>query len=423
MVRWLLAIIGVAAVAGVAIFSGRQTGLPVDVATAETASIREYVEEQAKTRLPEIYEITMPLEGRVLPISLREGDPVKEGDIVARLDDRDLETEWIEQDNTIKRYAANLDQIDLTIQQAEHTVEASQAKYDFAEGIFSRTKSLVDANSASLVKLEQDELQMTGSALDLRKEKLNKSIYVLLKGVVELMRETDLAKRTKIERDRQRTIVRSPVSGVVLTKHVSNETVMAAGSLLLEIGDPDQLQVESELLTQDVAKVQIGDPVDIEGPAIGAAPVTGHVARIYPQGFTKVSSLGVEQQRVIVVIDFDDGVLGQLAEQGRQLGVDYRVHVKIYTDQAENAVTIPRAAIFRGPEGQWQVFRVRDDRIAELTNVAVGLRNDFRVQIVGGIRAGERVIVAPDSTLKTGTPVRFESEPAAQPAPASVNLP
>jgi HlyD family secretion protein len=130
--------------------------------------------------------------------------------------------------------------------------------------------------------------------------------------------------------------------------------------------------------------------------------VPGVVAKIYPQGFTKVSSLGVEQQRVTVIVDFGEGVLQELADAGRQLGVDYRVRVKIYTDVTENALVIPRAALFRSAAGAWQVFVVRDNK-AMLTDVKVGLRNDFAVEILEGIVDDEPVIVAPDSTLETGT--------------------
>ncbi len=402
MTRWLWIVIGLVVIGLGTIYVVTPKGVPVDVGIVQRGLIREFIEEQAKTRLPDVHEIAMPLEGRILPITLEEGDRIEEGQVVARMDVRDLETTLIERSNTAKSYEKNLQQLEIAIEQAEQTVKAQQAKYDFAERVFSRTRSLAEKNSVSIEELEEDELQMTESAIELRKEQLNKNIYVLMRGVIELMWETDVAKQAQAERDRDRAVIRSPVAGVVLSKEISNERVLAAGSVLLTVGDPEQLQVEADILTQDVVKIQRGDAVDIEGPAIGPKPVTGRVAKVYPQGFTKISSLGVEQQRVTVVIDFDSSVLSQLAQRGSTLGVDYRVRVKVYTDRKENALVIPRAALFRNAGGNWQVFAVSQGR-AVRTDVEIGLRNDSQVEIVGGLAEGDQVILAPDSSLTSGT--------------------
>ena len=402
MTRWLWIVIGLVVIGLGTIYVVTPKGVPVDVGIVQRGLIREFIEEQAKTRLPDVHEIAMPLEGRILPITLEEGDRIEEGQVVARMDVRNLETTLIERSNTAKSYEKNLQQLEIAIEQAEQTVKAQQAKYDFAERVFSRTRSLAEKNSVSIEELEEDELQMTESAIELRKEQLNKNIYVLMRGVIELMWETDVAKQAQAERDRDRAVIRSPVAGVVLSKEISNERVLAAGSVLLTVGDPEQLQVEADMLTQDVVKIQRGDAVDIEGPAIGPKPVAGRVAKVYPQGFTKISSLGVEQQRVTVVIDFDSSVLSQLAQRGSTLGVDYRVRVKVYTDRKENALVIPRAALFRNAGGNWQVFAVSQGR-AVRTDVEIGLRNDSQVEIVGGLAEGDQVILAPDSSLTSGT--------------------
>jgi HlyD family secretion protein len=414
MWRWIWVVLAVVAVGGVTVWGISPKGVPVDVAVARRQEIREYVEEQAKTRLPDLYRITMPLEGRVQPISLDEGDRVTQGQIVARLDPRDLQTDAVERANTVAQYEKSLQQLDLAIEQAEQTVLASQAKYDFAEREFSRSKSLRGQNTVSQSELEADELRMTESKLDLRKEQLNKSIYVIMRSIVELMRETDVAKSAKAQRDLERTEIRSPVDGIVLSKEVSNEQVLSAGSLLLVIGDLRQLQVEAEILTQDVVRIQVGNAVDIEGPAIGPGPVAGRVLQVYPQGFTKVSSLGVEQQRVLVIVGFEPDVIEQLQQAGWTLGLDYRVRVRIYTGQKEDVVTIPRAALFRNAEGNWQAFVVRDGK-AKRVDVTIGLRNDFDVEILQGIDVGEPVIIAPDAALQDDAPVEMQVAGVANP--------
>lgn len=382
-------------------------GMPVETHVATNELIREYVEEEAKTRLPDIVRITMPLQGRILPIEVREGDWVEANQIVARMDPSDLETELIERTNTVVRYDKNLQQIALAIEQAEQTVKSSQAKYDFAERVFSRTKALASRSSTSQTELERDELQLTQAALDLRKEQLNKSMYEIMRGVVELMQASDRAQQEKAIRDRQRAEIRSPSAGVVLNAVVVNERVLAAGETLMEIGDLSQMEIEAEILTQDVAKIEVGDPVEIEGIVVSDQPVLGQVAQIYPQGFTKVSSLGVEQQRVKVIIRFANGEWNELVPAGRPIGVDYRVRVKIETARKEQALVVPRVSVFRSADGQWQLFRIEDNR-ALLTNVTLGLSNDFQAEIIDGLSPGARVVVAPESSLTSGMPVTFD---------------
>lgn len=133
-------------------------------------------------------------------------------------------------------------------------------------------------------------------------------------------------------------------------------------------------------------------------------PLTGRVSRIEPRGFTKVSSLGVEQQRVLVIVDFDPDVLEQFAADGYTLGVGYRLQVRVITDTHENAVVVPRSALFRGTGDRWQVFVVHGNR-ARLADVRIGLLNDHEVEIVGGISANDIVVIAPETDLLDGARV------------------
>ncbi|NIP87315.1 MAG: hypothetical protein GTO03_17880, partial [Planctomycetales bacterium] len=169
------------------------------------------------------------------------------------------------------------------------------------------------------------------------------------------------------------------------------------------------LEVEAEVLSQDVVEVQVGNEVEIYGPAIGEPPARGVVTRIYPAGFTKISSLGVEQQRVMVIMKMNETDLQRVIEQ-RGLGVDYRVRVRIYTRQVARGLTLPRSALFRTPHGEWQVFVVRDGR-ARRVMLTVGLMNDSIVQVVQGLEEGETVVLAPESGLTDGQRVASQNEP------------
>jgi HlyD family secretion protein len=217
-----------------------------------------------------------------------------------------------------------------------------------------------------------------------------------------LKKERDEAhvKLEQVERDQIRANMLSPVDGVVLERVESNERHLEAGTVLVRIGDMSQLEVEAEVLSQDVVNVKPGHRAEIYGPAVGSAPVAVTVDRVFPAGFTKVSSLGVEQQRVRVILRFDSQSLERLRTE-RQLGADYRVRVRIFTAGKQDAVIIPRSALFRSPAGDWQVFAIRGSRAA-LVTVKVGLMNDERVEVVEGIEDGEDVILAPETSLDEG---------------------
>jgi HlyD family secretion protein len=189
---------------------------------------------------------------------------------------------------------------------------------------------------------------------------------------------------------------------------VTNERFLNAGSPLLEIGRLEDLEVEADILSLDVVSAKKGDRVEIYGPAIGKIPARGTVERIYPAGFTKVSSLGVEQQRVKVLVRFDRADLQRLrAEQA--LGVGYRVRVRIITAEKSRALVIPRSAMFRGTDGSWQVYVVRGGR-AVIAKVTIGMINDEQAEVLDGLAAEEPVIRSPESSLIDGQRVVVERE-------------
>ena len=375
----------------------------VQSAQAERKSIQSYVEERAKTRLPEIYRITMPLQGRILPITLKEGDRVSAGQVVARMDTDDLETELLDKTNQVQQVLKSIEGFDNAIRQLALTVAASRAKVDYAKLRQQRLSKLSEGNSRVTTKtdLEQAELDLITSRIDLQKDRLDEVNYTIARTAMELYRQTQESNREKAHRDRQRGEITSPVNGIVLHRNESNERVLAPGEVLLELGSLEALEIEADVLSQEVVRIEIGDRVDVEGAAVNVQPVAGFITRIFPRGFTKISSLGVEQQRVKVLIGFADGVLGQLKQNGRQLGADYRVRVRIHTQEKEDAIVIPRSALFRGTGGQWQVFVIREQQ-ARLADVEIGLANDFEVEITSGVAAGDRVVIAPESTLSDG---------------------
>jgi HlyD family secretion protein len=191
--------------------------------------------------------------------------------------------------------------------------------------------------------------------------------------------------------------LRSPVDGIVLRVLQESEAPVAAGAPLIEIGNPNQLEIVIDLLSTDAVKVQPGFRALISGWG-GNATLGGHVRLVEPAGFTKVSALGVEEQRVNVLIDFDEA-----HSDARALGDGYRVEVSIITWQREHVLKVPTSALFRTGE-VWSVFAVRDGRAAQ-TTVQLGRRSAIEAELLSGLTDGDQIIVHPGDTVEDGVAV------------------
>lgn len=443
--KWLFILVVVGLLVGGAVYSGMTAATVVELAPASRADIREFVDEQAVTRVPLTHLITMPYDGRVEAIELAEGAPVKRDQVVARVVPLDLQLTVDEAQASIDRLNASIresgdktvesttfqqslkyvESMIATVQAAEARVESGKAKLDFANNDLGRLRSLRETGSTSIEQLQAAEMRQVSAAADYRQDQLiQKSLESILAAttlvptvVKQYMDRKDLSvavlenEKTQAEvrlkqneRDRARGEMKSPVDGVVLERLETNERRVSPGTVLLKIGRPEDLEVEADVLSQDVGRVKLGDLVEIYGPAVGPKPALGNVSRIYPAGFTKVSSLGVEQQRVKVIVRFSEQELARLRQE-QDLGIGYRVRVRIFTAKQDGALTVPRSALFRGPQNNWQLFVVRDGK-ARLVDVTVGLMNDERVEITAGVSEGEQVVPAPESTLVDGTRVR-----------------
>lgn len=447
MRRWgiltLLVVVIVVSAIAAAMF---RPGVPVQLADVRRNEIREYIDERGKTRVPRVYRVTTPQSGRVEEIALQEGSVVKTGQVVARFVSEDLENTVDEARAVVERLAAAIAENDdvsveniVALQATQfvnsmtNTVEAAKAQMDssakrseFAETNLGRIQRLQKSGARTEDDLDRATLQYWEGQLGFRQNTLTveamKSIraatallpqmvqdYIsrkgLTRGVLEAQKSEAEARLRQVLTQRERGTMKSPVDGVILHRNVVNEQQLSAGTELLTIGRLDRLEVEADVLSQDVVQVENGDLVEIYGPAVGRGlgkGVPGRIHRIYPAGFTKVSSLGVEQQRVKVVVRFDEATSSELRQ--RDVGVDYRVRVRIFTQIRPDALVVPRSALFRSPDGGWQLFVAQGKR-AMLHSVSVGLMNDATVEITEGLDEGQQVILAPDTKLSHGSRV------------------
>lgn len=453
MNRWLIigmiALLTLAAGIWWSLWGG--SGEKVQAARAANKPLREFVDEEGKTRLPTVHMVTMPFTGKIERIELKEGDKVETGRLVAQVSKKDLDDAVAEAKAAVERLDASIAENrdnsveNNSLQQAKYFVEsmastvaaaharltAGEERMRFSESHLGRLFETARATSEdrkeaaqlsfveSKVEYQQDKLihaavQAIESATKLLPDMITSYIdrKSLSRAVLEKQKEEAEARLRQMVTRSERGIMTSPISGVVLKRPESSERFISAGELLLTLGDLNELEVEADFLSQDVVRMKAGDNVEVYGPAMGGAlgrGVAGVVDRISRAGFTKLSSLGVEQQRVTVVIRFkqsgEESLVERLKkERNIELGVDFRVRVRVFTQTKENALVIPRSAILRGPDGGWQAFAVVNGR-AELRNIELGLMNDDEVEVIKGISKDELVILAPESRLVVGTKV------------------
>jgi HlyD family secretion protein len=449
MRRWVIAILLIGAVLMAAIWAAYvNSGIPVQAFRVQRGEVREFVDERGKTRLPTVHRITAPQAGRIQAITLEEGEAVSQGQVVAQFIGADLDNEVAEAQAVVDRLDAAIRENDdvavenslalqakqfvtsmsKTVGSAEAQMSASEKRAAYAETNLGRVRELERANARTEDELDQATLQYWEGQLGFRQDQLiveaMKSIqaatallpqmvsdYIsrknLSRAVLEKQKSEAEARLRQADLRRERGTMVSPIDGVVLKRLVQNEQHLAAGTELLWLGQLAQLEVEADILSQEVVRVTPGDEVEVYGPAVGAGlsqGVKGTVHKIFPAGFTKVSSLGVEQQRVRVIVQFEPDVIQQLLQ--RDIGVDYRVRVRIFTASADSTLLVPRSALFRGPDGGWQLFVIRG-RKAVLQPVEVGLMNDAVAQVRDGVAEGDLVALAPETRLTHGARVKL----------------
>ncbi|MBN2447708.1 MAG: efflux RND transporter periplasmic adaptor subunit [Phycisphaerae bacterium] len=435
---WLIVALVVIVIAILAAWEMTKPDAVAEVIQPRVAAIRAYVEELAVTELPQDYLVAMPIDGRLEPITLREGDAVKQGDVIARLDTADL-ADQVEQarqriavletklestsDDRLEEHAltesrATVKAINETVAAAEKKRDAYVAVHDFAVTEYERIKGVYAQQAAAQREISAAEMEMRKAEAELQSEVFNLAALKTIAAVAPIGPQfiADYIDRKKFElreyerqlaeakaalniseRNLARAEITSPIDGVVLERHQTRRQVLPAGTPLLTVGSLDGLEVVAEVLTERATRFEPGDLVEVYGEAIPDGPIRGTVSRVYPAGFKKISSLGVEQQRVKVAI--------KLEQRPERLGVAYRVQVRIIYDEAVDALTLPRTALFRASNGQWQVMLVDAGR-TRLQAVSVGLMNDDQAQVLDGLTAESQVVARPSREVEAGMSVR-----------------
>ncbi len=357
----------------------------VDVAPVVRGPLQVTIDDEGEARVRDRYVISAPIAGRLTRLTLRAGDAVAPGAVVARL-------ELLPLDERSRAQAEGRLESTLDAQRAA-TALVSQARAAVAQAQrdLQRAERLARDQIASVEAREKAEL-----AVQLRTKELDTADFraQAAEHDVEASRAALIATSPGAGRASRALAIRSPVSGRVLRVPEASARVVAAGEPLIEIGDPTKLEITADLLSSEAAKVQPGNTILIEDWG-GDRPLSARLRTVEPSAFTKVSALGIEEQRV--------NVIGDLLDPPPSLGDRYRVRVRVVTWEADQVLKVPWSALFRAGDA-WQVFVVADGRVRART-VAVGHQGAFETEVLSGVTEGDLVVRHPTDQVRDGVRV------------------
>jgi HlyD family secretion protein len=384
-------------VAALVVWALMPAPISVDVATAKRRPFSQTVDEQAKTRIRDHYAVNAPLSGEIDRISLREGDSVAAGDVIARLHPAlpallDSRTELELRRRVEAARAAR--------QAAEARVARGRVAMRLAELEVERSRKLAQSHLVPAAKLETDELTLAMTSQELESAKAD--AHVAQHDIDIAGAALTRAHEAGHAGGNTEWPLVAPIGGRVLRVQQKSAGTVSIGTPLLELGDAANLEVVIEMLTTEAPQVAAGTTVRLDNWG-GPAPLSGRVRRVEPWGFTKVSALGVEEQRVNVLVDITSPRSAWLP-----LGEGYRLDAKIEVYRREQALLVPTGALFRSGE-RWLVFTVTPKERARATPVSIGHRNEQFAEVLAGLKAGDHVIVYPADTVHDGVRVRRQT--------------
>jgi HlyD family secretion protein len=395
--RIFLAVLGIALLGGLAM-AFRPQPVMVEIAEVTRGPFEQVIEDDGKTRVRERYVVSAPLAGKLQRITLKAGDAVAAGMVLAAIDPSSpaLLDARTERELTERVGAAEASRL-----RAAATVERARAALDQSRSDLERSRKLAAQGFISAAQLEQAELETQISTRELEAARYAgqaaaHDVAVARAALLQVRDET--AGKPAGKPSGWRWEVRTPVAGQVLKVMQESESIVAVGAPLLEVGQPAELEVVVDVLSTDAVQIKPGALARLLRWGRAEA-LEGRVRRVEPAAFTKISALGVEEQRVNVVIDLTSPV-----EAWQSLGDGYKVDASIIVARQENAIKVPVSALFRDGE-QWAVFTVASGKAARRA-VQLGRRGGMEAVVEKGLQPGEKVIVHPGDTVKDGRRVK-----------------
>ena len=375
--RWRWALLIAALLIGGLIYSLWPEAVAVDTETVSRGEMSVGITDDGVTRADELYVVSAPVTGYLSRIELEPGDTVVRGALITRMTGRPSSPLDQRTRDEIRGALA-------AAQAAEAGANASylqsQRDLERAEAIFER----------GFLPKAQLEAARTRVATDRSARQQARADVARLRAMLT---------NPSGEGSGGNVSVRAPASGQVFSVINESEGVIAEGTPLVTVGNPDTIEVVVDLLSREAVRVKPGNRVAITQWG-GPDPLIGYVERIEPFGRLRISALGIEEQRVNVIIHFDEGS----ASQGARLGHGYQIDATIELWRDEDTLRVPIGSLFRGPDGEWQVFVVENGR-ARLATVELGQINDEHAQLLSGLDEDATVIINPGGMIEDGTRV------------------
>lgn len=388
----------------------RPRPVEVDVAPVARGAFEMSVEEDGETRIRDPYLITAPLVGRLVRVELEPGDRISAGQVIASIDpgepglldaraEAETEARVLAFEAAHRRALSQLEKAKAEEVKAARYYERDQLREQKGE-----IAAPMVEDAEHVLRIARSEVSAAESAVDIAKYELDQAQAALLHSR-NLRNDAGGARQFEI---------RSPINGVVLRRFQESSTLVPAAEAILEVGDPEDLEIRIDVLSEDAVKIHPGNRILIEHWG-GPQALEGLVRRVDPSAFTKVSALGVDEQRVWVYGDFagkdekaDAANPGEARRSGEMLlGDGYRIEARIIVSREEDVLKVPSGALFRDREpGKWAAYRVMGG-VAELTSVERGGDNGVETRVRSGLDAGDVVILHPGDRIRPGTSVRM----------------
>ncbi len=373
----------------------------VDLVTVARGEILVTVDEDGKTRIREKYVVSAPLSGRLLRIGLDAGDSVTTGEtLLATIEPRAPE---LLDARAIAQAEARVSASEAILARTDPELEHARIEQTYAEQYLTRIRNAPDAFTET--DIEDAEARYRAASERMRSAKYAGEIaqFELEQAQAALLRSRPHDEATPPPAGAGNGNgwtfhIRSPITGRVLRVLQESSAVVTPGTPLIELGDPDDLEVEIDVLSSDAVKIKPGASVIFEHWG-GPEALHGRVRLVEPSGFTKISTLGVEEQRVYVIVDLTDPI-----EVRQALGDGFRVEARIVVDEADDVLVVPASSLYRTGD-EWAIFVVRHGRAIE-TEVKVGRQNGLFAEIREGVEEGDQVILHPSDQIVDGIRVR-----------------
>lgn len=414
MLRWFkrLFLWGVAAAVLAAIVYGfLPKPVAADLEHVARGSLQVAVSEDGKTRIKDRYTIASPMTGQLLRVELEPGDNVVAFKTVVAQLEPDLPNNL--DVRTLAQAEAKFHMSELTLQKATLAEQTAQKAMLNAQSHLARQRKLRESSAEGQEALENAELDEARRreeynaaklAVDIAKFEMDWSRLAMWQAKPRAAGESQSAAKSPDEPPaEQRTYeIFAPISGKVLRKFKESTSPITAGTAILEVGDPQRLEMEIDVLSSDAVQIPPQAKVIVNEWG-GDEPLHGIVRLVEPAAFTKISALGVEEQRVYIIVDLIDP-----PEKRSTLGDGYRIEAQIILWESDSVLKVPTSALFR-KGNQWAVFTVGDGK-AHLQFVEIGHRNGLEAEVLKGLSERDIVIVHPSDRIAEGVDVTVRTE-------------